>query len=64
MERAIGEKFAFGRTILKVSESRFGTCYKCYFYVHRIPCDFIISGECCDHRRSDNKSVEFIEVKE
>ena len=64
MERKIGEIFEYQGKKLKVIEGE-NKCDKCYFYKDNY-CTRIdrIAGQCLTSKRTDNKSVNFIEVTE
>ena len=66
MERKIGEVFEHQGVNVKVVATEFNNCDNCCFLEENAPCSRIrtIAGECLSRKRTDKKSVIFVEVKD
>lgn len=69
MERAVGEVFDFKGVKLQVKDTGDSCfCYGCYFREHKFTCYEIgrinQTGQCFRARRTDDKNVIFVEVKQ
>ena len=66
MERKIGEVFEHQGVNVKVVATEFNNCGNCCFLEENAPCSRIrtIAGECLSRKRTDKKSVIFVEVKD
>ena len=64
MERKIGEAFEFEGKELKVMKGEGSSCDKCFFLDEDNRCSRIPrAGICSGYKRTDKKSVIFVEVK-
>ena len=65
MEKKIGEVFEHQGVNVKVVATEFNNCGNCCFLEENAPCSRIrtIAGECLSRKRTDKKSVIFVEVK-
>ena len=61
-ERKIGEVFEFEGKTLKAIESKYYTCYGCFFNGNCVPCKNI--GYCGPEHRTDKKNIMFVEVEQ
>ena len=66
MERKLGEVFEHQGVNVKVVATEFNNCGNCCFLEENAPCSRIrtIAGECLSRKRTDKKSVIFVEVKD
>ena len=66
MERKIGEVFEHQGVNVKVVATEFNNCGNCCFLEENAPCSRIrtIAGECLSRKRTDKKSVIFVEVND
>ena len=66
MERKIGEVFEHQGVNVKVVATEYNNCENCCFLEENAPCSRIrtIAGECLSRKRTDKKSVIFMETKD